>query len=192
MTNSAAQAKVPSMTLQAFLAMPETKPASEFIDGEIIQKPMPKGRHSRLQASLTTAINQATEPERIALAFPELRCAFGTRAIVPDVAVFTWERIPFTAEGDIPDDFELAPDWVVEILSPDQSPIRVIDNILYALRAGCRLGWLMSPTEQSVLIFLPGQQAEVLKGDARLPVLPEMPLELTAIALFNWLSFPSL
>ena len=183
------QARVQSITLEAFLAMPETKPASEFIDGEIIQKPMPKGRHSRLQGSLTTAINQVTESERIALAFPELRCAFGTRAIVPDVAVFTWERIPFTPDGGLPDDFELAPDWVIEILSPDQSPIKVIDNILYALKSDSRLGWLISPSEQSVLIFLPGQQSEVLKGEDRLPLLPEIPLELTAEKLFGWLRF---
>jgi len=33
-----------SLSLQEFLQQPETKPASEYIDGEIIQKPMPKGR----------------------------------------------------------------------------------------------------------------------------------------------------
>lgn len=183
------QAKVQNITLEAFLAMPETKPACEFIDGEIIQKPTPKGRHSRLQASLTTAINQAAEDERIALAFPELRCAFGTRAIVPDVAIFTWGRIPFTADGDVPDDFELAPDWTIEILSPEQSPMKVIDNILYALRADARLGWLVSPAERSVMTFLPGQQSEVLKGDDPLPILSEIPMTLTVNALFSWLSF---
>jgi Uma2 family endonuclease len=38
---------VKDITLEKFLMMPETKPASEFLDGDIIQKPMPKGRHSR-------------------------------------------------------------------------------------------------------------------------------------------------
>jgi len=41
-----------SITLEKFLKLPETEPASEYIDGEIIQKPMPKGRHSRLQGKL--------------------------------------------------------------------------------------------------------------------------------------------
>jgi Uma2 family endonuclease len=35
------------ITLDEFLKLPETKPASEYMDGEIISKPMPKGRHSR-------------------------------------------------------------------------------------------------------------------------------------------------
>lgn len=31
------------LTLEEFLALPETKPYSEYIDGKIIPKPMPQG-----------------------------------------------------------------------------------------------------------------------------------------------------
>ncbi len=31
------------ITLEEFLALPETKPAREYIDGKILQKPMPQG-----------------------------------------------------------------------------------------------------------------------------------------------------
>ncbi|MBC1270530.1 Uma2 family endonuclease, partial [Trichormus variabilis FSR] len=34
------------ISLEEFLQLPETKPVSEYIDGEIIQKPMPQGKHS--------------------------------------------------------------------------------------------------------------------------------------------------
>lgn len=67
------QAPSKSLTLAEFLQMPETEPANEHINGHIIQKPMPKGRHSRLQGKLCTTINQAAENARIAYAFPELR-----------------------------------------------------------------------------------------------------------------------
>lgn len=43
--------------LAEFLQMPETEPASEYIDGQIIQKPMPQGEHSAIQTELATAIN---------------------------------------------------------------------------------------------------------------------------------------
>jgi len=66
-----------SITLSEFLQLPETKPAREYINGEIIQKPMSKGRHSRLQGKLCAAINQVAEDAKIAYAFPELRCSFG-------------------------------------------------------------------------------------------------------------------
>jgi Uma2 family endonuclease len=125
------QTKPKPLTLLEFLQIPETKPASEFINGNIIQKPMPKGRHSRLQAQLCATINQVTEPAKIAYAFPELRCSFGDRSIVPDVAIFSWEKIPFTDNGEIPDNFNIAPDWVIEILSPEQSANKVIKKIMF-------------------------------------------------------------
>jgi len=62
-----------SITLEEFLKLPETEPASEYIDGGY-QKPMPKGRHSRLQGKLCAVINQVTEDQQIAYAFPELQC----------------------------------------------------------------------------------------------------------------------
>jgi len=65
------------ITLDRFLEQPETKPANEYIDGSIHQKPMPQGQHSRLQLKFCNAINAVTEDKQIALAFPELRCTFG-------------------------------------------------------------------------------------------------------------------
>jgi Uma2 family endonuclease len=77
-----------NLSLEAFLELPETKPASEFMHGEIIQKPMPQGEHSRLQAKFCTTIDEVAEAPKIAYTFPELRCTFGGASIVPDVAVF--------------------------------------------------------------------------------------------------------
>jgi len=65
------------LTLEEFLQLPETKPASEYIDGQIIQKPMPQGKHSVIQGELVPAINGVVKCKRIARAFPELRCTFG-------------------------------------------------------------------------------------------------------------------
>ena len=64
-------------SLETFLELPETKPASEFINGQINQKVMPQGEHSRLQVKLCTSINQVVETPKIAYAFSELRCTFG-------------------------------------------------------------------------------------------------------------------
>jgi Uma2 family endonuclease len=121
-------------TLEEFLKLPDTKPASEYINGQIIQKPMPQGKYSKLQGDLVTTINEVVETQRIALAFPELRCTFGGRSIVPDVAVFAWERIPVDENGDIANVFAAAPDWTIEILSPDQNQTKVTGNILHCLK----------------------------------------------------------
>jgi len=181
------QARSKPLTLTAFLKLPETKPASEYVNGHIIQKPMPKGRHSRLQGKLCAAINQVAEAPKIAYAFP-VRCSFGGRSIVPDVAVFRWERIPFTPEGDVPDNFELPPDWTIEILSPDQRPNKVLGNVLHCLEHGSRLGWFIDPDDLSILYLLPQQQPVLCQTDQLLPVLPDLELALTADQVFSWLN----
>jgi len=104
-------------SLDEFLKLPETKPASEYIDGRIYQKPMPQGKHSILQTRLSSNINQVGEPQKKALALTELRCTFEGRSLVPDVAVFEWSRIPTDADGEIANRFESYPDWIIEILS---------------------------------------------------------------------------
>ncbi|ARV58513.1 hypothetical protein BZZ01_07545 [Nostocales cyanobacterium HT-58-2] len=176
------------LTLEDFLKLPETKPASEFINGEIIQKPMPQGEHSRIQAKLCEVINQVTETKKIAIAFPELRCTFGGQSIVPDVAVFRWERIPLTASGRIANRFETYPDWAIEILSPDQRQTKVLANLLHCSRCGAELGWLLDPEEESVLAVFPGQRVEVYQGSAQLPIPNGIELELTVEQIFSWLT----
>ncbi len=175
------------MTLEEFKRLPETEPASEYLEGHIFQKPMPKGRHSRLQSKLCAAINIVVEAEKIAYAFPELRCSFGNRSIVADIAVLQWENIPFLADGQVPDNFDAAPDWIIEILSPGQNPNRVIGNLLYCLEHRTRLGWLIDPDDQSVLTFFPNQQPSIKYRTDVLPVLKEIELLLTVEQIFSWL-----
>jgi len=175
------------LTLEQFLQMPETEPASEYIDNEITQKNMPKGRHSRLQGKLCQEINLVTEEKKIAYAFSELRCTFDNRSIVPDIAVFKWQNIPFLENGEIPDQFNLAPDWIIEILSPDQNANKVIGKILHSLQHGAQLGWFLDPSDRSILTFMPECQLILMTGGDRLPALDPVLLELTADAIFDWL-----
>lgn len=175
------------LTLAAFLALPETEPASEYIGGEILQKVMPKTKHSRLQLKLCNAINDVAEPTRIAYAFPELRCTFGNRSIVPDIAILFWAKIQWDKAGEPIDDVTIAPDWMIEILSPDQSSNRVTQKILYSLEQGTQLGWMLDPSDRSILVFLPNQLPVFYEGGDRLPVLPPIALELTCEQIFDWL-----
>ena len=175
------------LTLESFLALPETEPASEYINGQILQKPMPKTRHSRLQGKLTGAINAVTEDDHIAYAFPELRCTFGGRPIIPDISVFLWQNIRFDIDGEPLDDVTLPPDWVIEILSPDQSANRVTGNLLHCLKHGSQIVWVKEPDDRSVMILKPNQPPELVSGDEPIPGITELTLELTATQIFGWL-----
>jgi Uma2 family endonuclease len=175
------------ISLAEFLKLPETKPASEYIDGEIYQKPMPKGKHRRLQLRFCDTINGVTETQKIAYTFPELRCTFGGRSLVPDVAVLLWERIEFDNDGEPLDDVRVAPDWTIDILSPEQSPNRVTGNILHCIRYGCQLGWLVDPGDRSILAFLPDRQPVLCEGSDIIPVPDAISLDLTSDLVFSWL-----
>lgn len=106
---------------------------------------------------------------------------------MPDASVFRWERIPFEADGEVSNTFEIYPDWTVEILSPEQKATKVISNILYCIKYGTQLGWLIDPDERLVLAFLPGQEPLVLTGSERLPMPNFLTLDLTVDQIFGWL-----
>jgi Uma2 family endonuclease len=177
-------------TLKEFLKLPETKPASEYVNGAIYQKPMPQGKHSTLQIELASAINQAGKAQKLAYAFTELRCTFAGRSIVPDIAVFEWQRIPLDSNGQIANRFEIAPDWTIEILSPEQSANQVIRKIISCLKNGTKLGYLIDPDDESITVFQPNQLPEVKEKQDILPILDVLQnWQLTVEDIFNWLNF---
>jgi len=179
----------PSVTLEQFLSRPESKPACEYFNGEVRQKPMPQGEHSLLQGKLCETINQAATPDKIAYAFPELRCTFGGRSIVPDVVVFRWDRIPLTASRKIANRIESFPNWSIEILSPNQNQTKVLDNLLHCSQQGTELGWLIDPDEETILVVFSDQRIQLLRGTTTLPILEGVNLNLTPDNLFSWLRF---
>ena len=139
--------------------------------------------------SLGLAINTVLKPNHIARAYPELGCTFGGRSIVPDVAVFTWERIPRDENGEVSNTFAIAPDWTIEILSPDQSQTKVVRNILHCLAHGTQMGWLIDPEEKLVFVYFADRTLAVFETSSdRLPVptFAEV-FNLTIGQLFDWL-----
>jgi Uma2 family endonuclease len=188
---------VKNITLESFLAIPETKPASEYIDGKIVQKPMPQGKHSLLRMNLLTFINSKLMEAKIAIAFPELRCTFGGRSrsvsegysIVPDVVVLKNENIPKDDDGEVANVVATAPDWTIEILSPDQSTTKVIRNILHCLENGTEVGWLIDPSEKMILVYQPDRQVQVVDILEAELIVPEFArsVKLNAGDIFNWL-----
>ena len=55
----AAESAPEAIDLNQFLALPDTQPANEFINGKIIQKPMPQGEFHRIICSSEAFIQMA-------------------------------------------------------------------------------------------------------------------------------------
>src|SRR6187402_351383 len=105
-------------TYADLVAAPEHLVA-ELIDGVLYTQPRPRGRHAQAASVLGMDLGSPFHRGRggpggwIILYEPELHLA--EHVLVPDLAGWRRERLP-----EVPDAayFELAPDWVCEVLSP--------------------------------------------------------------------------
>lgn len=180
------------LTLEEFLKLPEQKPALEFFGGMVTQKVSPKGPHGWLQSTLTVLLNTNTSdgPRHRAWAFTETRASFrqpsGDVSLVPDVAVYLWERIPRTPRGRVADDFFVLPDIAIEILSPGQSLKSQAARCRWFIEHGSSIALLVNPRNESIVDFRPDRPERTLRGGERLELSPVLPgFELSVRELFD-------
>ncbi len=102
----------------------------------------------------------------------------------PDVAWVSlekWEQLTSEQKQKFP---PLAPDFVLELLSPSDSLSVTQNKMREYIENGVRLGWLINQRNQQVEIYRPGQEVELLVAPESLSgenVLPELILNLTWI-----------
>jgi len=156
-----------TVTVEQFLVRAEIEesPAWELLEGEVIQKPMPSLFHSRLQRNLTHWLNQCDEQWE---AIQELRCVLPSGSPVPDIVVVRVDRLGM---GDGP--LQGAPDWLIEIRSPDQGLLGLQRKILACLEAGTLLAWLIDLSQGEVWVWQGQSLPRVYSGLDRLPVLSD-------------------
>jgi Uma2 family endonuclease len=142
------------LTLEEFLALPETKPGSEYVDGEVVQKTMPSTDHTIIQRLLSFVFTLFLREFPIAQGGTEWRCIFGPPehelARLPDFALVLRERLR-GVRGDEP--FRGAPDFAAEILSPDDRMSDALAKVRLYLEHGVRLVWLIDPRTRTVLVW---------------------------------------
>jgi Uma2 family endonuclease len=177
------------VSLEQFLRLPEQEPALEYDEGEVTQKVSPRGRHAVLQGELAARISQFARPRKLAVAFPELRTTYDRRSTVPDVAVYAWERIARTPDGQFADDYLTPPDLAIEIASPEQSTTSLYRKCLWYVAHGVRVALLVDPDDLTVLLFRPNAIPQPLRGQDALDLTDVLPgFELTAAELFGVLT----
>ena len=161
------------VTAEEFLAMEETKPYLELINGEVVQKAMPGPRHSATVRELLTDITTFFRQNPVAQADTELRHRQRSeeRLFLPDICVTLNERWPTGATGPI----EVMPDWAIEVLSPDDRPGRVAERVDFYLRAGTALIWIVDPDEESVTVYRPDTAPTFVRGEGKIEASPVVP-----------------
>jgi Uma2 family endonuclease len=118
---------------------------------------------------------------------PELH--FGQNVLVPDLAGWRRERMPQMPDAPY---FELAPDWVCEVLSPSTAKLDVVLKLPRYARAGVKHAWIVDPMNRLLEVFRQEHEQWVLVstfgGDDKVRAEPFEAVELELAEL--WLEEP--
>jgi Uma2 family endonuclease len=140
-------------TYQDVLDAPEHMIA-EIINGELRLTPRPGAPATSVASTLHTEINMQFGSGRggpggwILLFEPELH--FGDEVLVPDLAGWRRERLPF-----VPDEpfITVPPDWVCEVLSKSTERTDRIEKMPLYASVGVGYAWLVHPRSRTVEAF---------------------------------------
>jgi Uma2 family endonuclease len=182
-----------SATLEEFLAIPPHERFHEILDGEIVRKVMPSGRHGVAQRRLSALLDPYDGDQQSGrpggwwiMSEVEVQLA-RAQVIRPDLVGWRNERM-----REVPEEFpiKLRPDWVCEIVSPSDPRRDTVIKVRDYARAGIPHYWLVD-LQQRLVTSLKlqdehyGIQAEGRPGD----LLRAEPFELIELAVASL--FPS-
>lgn len=164
-----------------FIALPENRGRLfETIHGEIIEVSPGRTSNSRIAHLIVVPVYQFCEAHGLPCYTSGEAGAYriGDDVIAPD---FAYKATPMS--DDYPD--PIAPAWVVEIISPTDSPEDVADKREIYVRADI-LYWEVYPRKKTIHVYEPGQPLRIVTAADRLDggvVLPGF--NLRADALFS-------
>ena len=142
------------ITAEEFGRMPNPEDGSkqELVKGVIVTMPPPTGRHGYIQLRIGRTIGNFVDERRLGWVVTESGTILERDPATvrgPDVSFYSLARQPTP-----PDDyFEIPPDLVVEVLSPDDRSGAVRAKIREYISAGVKLVWLVDPDARTVRVY---------------------------------------
>ena len=136
----------------------------ELIDGVLVEMPPVGGPHGRITATLVVLLHPVAS--RLGRLYTELGCILRRnpdRVRAPDLAFVRRERIP--AEGEPRGFWEIAPDLVVEVISPNDTPAEIQLKVREWIEAGVRLVWVVYPDSRTMTVVRSLLDREELAAD---------------------------
>jgi len=130
------------------IVVPDTKPATEWVNGRLLQKMSPRPRHSLVQAAILVALHHWSKAENRGRVGAEMDFRFRPagerwRLLVPDVAFISYGRLDEDADEDeVP---RVPPEAAFEVLSPEERFDDVADKIRVYLQCGVNVAVYVDP-----------------------------------------------
>ncbi|HLL01444.1 MAG TPA: Uma2 family endonuclease [Myxococcaceae bacterium] len=179
-------------TYEDLVQLPENQ-VGEIIDGELYVSPRPAVRHAKAASVLGMDLGGPFQRGRGGpggwwiIDEPELH--LGKDILVPDLAGWRHERLPRLP--DLPH-FELAPNWICEVLSPSTAKLDLVRKLPRYARAAVEHAWVIDPLHRTLEVFHQEHERWVLlvsfAGDDKVRAEPFDAVELELGAL--WMDEP--
>lgn len=173
------------LTLQEFLALPAEDTNYEFVDGYAVPKVSPKYFHSTLQIALCLLLrNWCKGKGRVVPEWAIILKRQGENWVsTPDLTYISYARLPANWKRN--EACPIAPELVIEIVSPGQTKRQFTDKAKDYFEAGVSRVWVVDPETVSIQIFFANNSSQLYTGnmpitDALLPG-----LELTVTEIFE-------
>jgi Uma2 family endonuclease len=173
---------------EEFLAVP-THMVAEILHGALRTFPRPASRHARVASTLGVELGGPFDRGKggpggwLLLDEPELR--MHGHILVPDLAGWRRARMPEMPDAPF---FELAPDWICEVLSPSTAAHDRDDKMPIYAETGVSFAWLLDPLAQTLEAFRRDGHAwralGAWRGEACVRVEPFEAMELELAALW--------
>lgn len=168
-----------------YLALPETGPRYQLLDGELIMSPAPSFRHQLVVARILAALLTFVEARRLGrvVGSPIDVILTDQDVLQPDIAYVSAARTPLIAREGI----RGGPDLTVEALSPATAKLdRGPKRLLYA-RHGVTEYWIVDPDADRIDLYRLQENADAPErslGAAdtlTTPLLPGFSLDLAGV-----------
>jgi Uma2 family endonuclease len=148
----------PSVEAAYQAAPPEM--VAEILNGELHLSPRPARPHANAETNLVTLLNGAFKLGKrgpggwVIIMEPELHLGGRPDKLSPDIVGWRRERLPQAIGGeDAPAHYDLAPDWVCEVLSPRTRRIDKVQKMRIYAREGVRNVWHVDPIDKTIDAF---------------------------------------
>jgi len=165
------------LTAEEFMKLPDPADGSlqELVQGVVVTIPPPKGRHGVCCLRVGRLVGNFVDQHKLG------HTASNDAGVIlrrgpdtvrgPDIAYYSRTRVPEVPDGY----FEVPPDLVIEVVSPDDQHSKVQAKVRQYLKAGVAMVWLVDPDLRIVTAYRPGdrmrtsEEADTLDGEDVLP-----------------------
>ena len=156
------------LSLEDLAGLPDDGMRYELSEGELIAKPPPKARHSRVARNVYDRFSAELKTRGVGEPFFEAAYVLtrDRRTLrVPDVSVLSAGRA-----RQIPEDeyIEGAPDLAVEVVSPSKTAEDLDKKIHEYITAGAKVVWAVYPKTRNVHVHRAGGTFHVMGEDGNL------------------------